>query len=56
MVDIISSFGNHSLLWHDVDQRASGRTMNVLKNIPWAAVAAIAVFVAMGIVAHLFGK
>jgi len=30
--------------------------MNILKNIPWAAIAALAVFVAMGIVAHLFGK
>jgi hypothetical protein len=30
--------------------------MNILKNIPWAAVAALALFVAMGLVAHLFGK
>jgi hypothetical protein len=30
--------------------------MNILKNIPWATIAALAVFVAMGIVAHLFGK
>jgi hypothetical protein len=30
--------------------------ISMIKNIPWAAIAAIALFVAMGIVAHLFGK
>jgi hypothetical protein len=30
--------------------------MNILKNIPWAAVAAMAVFVILGIIANFFGK
>jgi hypothetical protein len=30
--------------------------MNISKNIPWEAIAAIMLFVVMGIVAHLFGK
>jgi hypothetical protein len=56
VVDIFCIHGYSDLLWHHVDQRTSGRTMNILKNIPWAAIAALAVFVAMGVVAHLFGK
>ena len=56
MVDIFCIYGHSYLLWYHVDQRTSGRTMNILKNIPWAAIVALAVFVAMGIVAHLFGK
>ena len=56
MVDIFCLVGHSRLLWYHVDQRTSGRTMNILKKIPWAAVAAMVVFVAMGIVAHLFGK
>ena len=30
--------------------------MKLFENIPWAAIAATALFVVMGIVAHLFGK
>jgi len=30
--------------------------MKLFENIPWAAIAALSVFVAMSIVAHLFGK
>jgi hypothetical protein len=56
VVDIFCLGGHSDLLWYHVDQRTSGRTMNILKNIPWAAIAAMALFVAMGIVAHLFGK
>jgi hypothetical protein len=56
VVDIFCLVGHSRLLWYHVDQRTSGRAMNILKKIPWAAVAAMAVFVAMGIVAHLFGK
>ena len=56
MVDIFCFHSHGYLLWYDVDQRTSGRTMNMLKNIPWATIAAIAVFIVMGIVAHLFGK
>jgi len=56
VVDIFCLVGCGSLLWYHVDQRTSGRAMNILKNIPWAAVAAMTVFVGMGIVAHLFGK
>jgi len=28
----------------------------MMKKIPWAAIAAITLFVGLGIVAHLFGK
>ena len=56
MADIFCCIGHIHLLWYHVDQRTSGRTMNILKNIPWAAIASMAVFVAMGIVAHVFGK
>jgi hypothetical protein len=30
--------------------------MNILKNIPWAAIGALAVFVIMGLIATFFGK
>jgi hypothetical protein len=56
VVDIFCLVDYNNLLWYHVVKRTSGRTMNIFKNIPWAAVAAMAVFVAMGIVAHLFGK
>ena len=56
MVDIFCLNGHSYLLWYDVDQLTSGRTMKLFENIPWAAVAAMAVFVVMGIVAHLFDK
>jgi len=56
VVDIFCLIGHSGLLWHHVAQRSSGRTMNISKNIPWAAIAAMAVLVVMGIVAHLFGK
>jgi hypothetical protein len=58
VADIFCFDGYNSLLWHNVVKRSSGRTMNLnfFKNFPWAAVGAIAVFVLMGIVAHLFGK
>jgi len=30
--------------------------LNFIKDLPWAAIGAVAVFVLMGVVAHLFGK
>ena len=56
MVDIFCLIGHSDLLWYHVDQRTSGRTMKLFENIPWAAIAAMALFVVMAIVANLFGK
>ncbi len=58
MVDNFCFIGHSGLLWHHVAQRSSGRTMNLnfFKDLPWAAIGAVVVFVLMGVVAHLFGK